>query len=188
MFILLFIIPLAIWFGLAYYLDKKKIEFGGGNDYSGAFITNIICSIVLIIALFVVNFNIISSQKENYTKLEMLQENKMIYQKKADDLTVKFKQVLIDSYPNYEKALFDKMTPEDFRMLMVKYPEIKASLTSINFVDKLDALYKDIYDTDIQSREVVQKIRYNFINPWGINLFVPSVPENLNYIVYPRAM
>lgn len=113
----------------------------------------------------------------------MLQENKMIYQKKADDLTAKFKEVLIDSYPNYEKALFDKMTPEDFRMLMVKYPEIKASLTSINFVDKLDALYKDIYDTDIQSRKIVQEIRYNFVNPWAISAFVPSVPNELKYLI-----
>jgi len=184
MYLLFFFIPFIVWFGTAYYLDKKSIYFLDGTHYGASMITCTIFTTILLFVTILTNMVVFTYQKSDYVELVRLQESKVILQTKADTMSRKFSDVLVKSYPQYEKDIFAKMTPEDFKILFVKYPEIKASLTNINYVDKIEVLYTDIYDVEIQMRRIVRDIRYTFVNPWTINFLTPSLPDNLNSIYY----
>lgn len=183
MFILLFFIPFVIWYLLILYFEKKGIEIFDGSDYDIAKTLNIVFSCILFLVLMGVNLSTISMQKGRYQDLRTLQETKQIYQTRLTEMTVKFENILIKNYPNYEKDIFDKITPEDFTMLMVKYPELKTALTSINYVDKIQGLNDDVYQMDIHIRNKVNEIRFCLINPWVMTWFLPSVPDNLKSLV-----
>jgi hypothetical protein len=187
MFILLFFLPFVIWYCLTLYFEKKGIECFDGSDYDVARILITVFSCILFVVLLGVNLTTISIQKGRYQDLQTLQEKKEIYQKKLSEMTVKYESILIKNYPNYEKEIFDKITPEDFTMLMVKYPELKTALTSINYVDKIKELNDDVYNMDINIRNKVNEIRFCLVNPWVITLFIPNPPDNLKSIVkYPN--
>lgn len=183
MFILLFFLPFVIWYCLTLYFDKKGIECFEGSDYDVARTVCLVFSCVLFLVLSGVNLVTISTQKGRYQDLQTLQETKEIYQKRLTEMTIKYEDILIKNYPNYEKGIFDKITPEDFTMLMVKYPELKTALTSINYVDKIKELNDDVYTMDIKIRNKVNEIRFCLINPWVMTWFLPSVPDNLKSLV-----
>jgi hypothetical protein len=124
----------------------------------------------------IVNLTTISLQKGRFQDLITLQENKEIYQKRLSEMTIKYKEILVQNYPNYEKEIFDKITPSDFTMLMIKYPEIKTALTSINYVEKIKELNDDVYQMDINIRNKINSIRFCMVNPWVIGSFLPDPP------------
>ena len=172
----MFFIPLIMWFLTALVFEKYDIY---NLDYKNGMATSIIISIVLFFIILFVNLVTFSIQKSDYIETTRLLESKEILQKKADIMTTKYKEILIEKYPTYEKDILSKMTPEDYKILMVKYPEIKASLTSINFVEKIEALNNDIYNTDLKIRNTIADIRFRFVNPWIITGLVPKLPDLL---------
>jgi hypothetical protein len=170
----MFFIPFILWFGTAFYFSKKKIYFVDGTDYVVSLTVCTIFTGILLFATILVNMIVFSTQKSDYLELVKLQESKVILQAKADTMSKMFSDVLVKNYPQYEKDIFDKMTPEDFKILFVKYPEIKASLTNISYVDRIESLYNDIYNMELEMRKIVKDIRYTFVNPWTINFLTPT--------------
>ena len=176
MYLILLFIPFLAWLGLAYVAHKNKIadcSYEISMFIAGGFIALWFCIVL------VTNLVSFSEQRGLYVTLQKQAENKAIYENKMVNMTAQFKEVLVKAYPNYEKEIFGKMSPEDLQMLFVKYPELKASLTSINYVDKIDTLNADIYDQEIAMRKTVAQIRWNFITPWCITSWMPSVPPNV---------
>ena len=165
MYLAMFFIPLIMWFLIAYIFNKKDVF---DLDYDNAMAVSVIISCVLFVIILFVNLISFSIQKSDYIEVTRLLESKEILQKKAE----------ID--------ILAKMTPEDYKILMVKYPEIKASLTSINFVEKIEGLNNDVYDTDLKIRETIADIRFRFVNPWIIDWMVPKLPDLLISTYYSK--
>lgn len=183
MYLAMFFIPLIMWFLIAYIFNKKDVF---DLDYDNAMAVSVIISCVLFVIILFVNLISFSIQKSDYIEVTRLLESKEILQKKAEIMTMKYKEILIEKYPTYEKDILAKMTPEDYKILMVKYPEIKASLTSINFVEKIEGLNNDVYDTDLKIRETIADIRFRFVNPWIIDWMVPKLPDLLISTYYSK--
>jgi len=184
--LILIFVTLGILYGLAEVFEIKQIKFGDGRNYQNIKMFYIVLMVIGLISTISINFISITNQHSDYLNLTMVQEQKAVYQEKADSLTIKFKNALMDKYPVYEKDIFDNMTPEDLKMLFVKYPDIKASLTTINYVDKIDVLISKIYEQDILSKEIIRDIRFRFINPWIFNFLTPELPDNLIKVYYSK--
>jgi hypothetical protein len=73
------------------------------------------------------------------------------------------------------------MTPEDIEILLVKYPEIRASETSIELVNQLLNLNNEIYTQKGNLIDLVRNMNYRKRNGWYIQWFIPNVPKNITY-------
>ena len=182
--ILLFIL-LFFWFFLALALRLTKTSLSS-SSYENKYRTSIsVCGLATAFCICVVifvNFLYFSEQKSDYLEIERIQKVRNIYIEKADELTEKFKKVLVEDYPTYEKDIFNSMSPEDLQILFVKYPEIKASFTTINYIEKIDILVGDIYRQDILLQSYIKDCKFMLLNPWLISGFIPKPPENLKLL------
>ena len=185
MYLFLCLIPFVIWLSITLYLQKKKVSLDKyhNTDYTFVIVVNCVFIGIIFIAILISNMVVFSQQKSDYLTLSRYQESRIILQKKADVLTEKFSSILIDQYPKYEKGIYDKLTSDKLKQLYVSFPEIKASLTLIDYANKIQSLNNDIYDVDIETRKVVQDVRFTFINPWVINSLTPEIPSNLKSII-----
>lgn len=182
MFILLILCVPVIWFVLIYVFDKANIEVIG-DDYAVAKFFSGALLVITILAMLITNLVCISEQKSRYIDLITLQGKKEVYQAKAIVMTQQYKEVLIKSYPSYEKSVFDGLTPNDVKMLFIKYPEIKASITMVSYAEKIQALNDDIYAMDLMVLDNINSIRFAFVNPWIFNSLMPNIPKELKNIV-----
>ena len=168
-------------------LDKMRItsffkSLASRNKYQSSLIVCGIATIISIVILTLVNFGYFADQKSDYLEIERVQKVRNIYIEKADELTEKFKNVLVEDYPTYEKDIFNSMSPEDLQILFVKYPEIKASFTTINYIEKIDILVGDIYRQDILLQSYIKDCKFMLLNPWLISGFITKPPENLKLL------
>ena len=189
MYFLLMFIPYVILFGTAMmcqYFAKKSPnqKFLGAKNYYGGMFIAVVFSVFLFCIVLISNLLGFSEQKNNFITLQRQSEEMNIYQKKMVNMTAQFKDVLIKAYPSYEKEIFGKMSPEDLQVLFVKYPELKASLTSMSYTDKISELNNDIYNKEIEMRKTVAGIRWNYVTPWLINSLMPKLPDNLIHDYY----
>lgn len=167
--ILIFLVPLLFITMIMFFLHHKKINTFSAYqsyDYSSAKLVWSIITFVSIFVIFMVNFVSNTSQIEAYLNIEKTLDKKEIYKERADHLGEIFQRVLVDKYPTYEKEIFGNMKTEDLQMLFIKYPEVKASLTSINYVERMNELESIIYEMDLDILEYVKQCKFRRVSPW----------------------
>jgi len=178
MYLVLFLfMPLILWVFVTSLLQYFKFEIDGGDDYSTHQIVCGILSIVFLVIIGVVTLISITNQKIDLLEVEKLKEKKEILTIRANVLMAEFKQVLIDDYPEFEKEIFNNMSP-DVQLLLVTYPEIKNNLIASNYVEKIQEFLDDVYKKDLEIVNVNRDIKWRFINPWIFNSFMPT---SINY-------
>jgi hypothetical protein len=173
--IMLLPILIASWPAYNYYRghgDKSDARFG-------VTILTVFAIIIFIISVIfqLVNYSTQISDGEELSKIEKFEE---IYQNKADVLTQQFAGYLADIYPEYEKNIFESISPDGIDIYLVKYPEIKASDTIMLLVSEIRKLQDDIYNQQLEKAVVVRNMLYREKSPWVIQMFMPDVEiENI---------
>ena len=183
MFTIYFAIPILIWFAVAAYLNyqckTKDIKIMGNKTYAPGMIISTVFFIFWIFTFLIENFTSNYSVRKNFMELRALQEQQTIWQNKSDNLTKQFQEVLVKAYPTYEKEIFNKMTPHDIQLLMIKYPEIKNVMASMDYVNRIDSLNSTIYRCQIQQTNTIRDIRYEYVNPFIITVWLPDVSKDI---------
>lgn len=175
MYLLLIIVGIPlILLGISYWFHKAEISMDGAN-YTNAKIVYKVATIATLLIVLVVNLVTISDQKADILEVKMLQNQKEILSQRADTLVAELQEVLIQNYPEYEKEIFGNMSPEDLKMLFVKYPDVKNALVSMNYTEKLQNFIDDIYRKDLEIEKVMKDINYRYVNPWIFNSWMPTI-------------
>ena len=120
--------------------------------------------------------NLLDKKMTFESQKDYLINNKMV------NMTAQYKEVLVKDYPQYEKAIFEKMSPEDankLTQLLSVYPQLKSSVTMGAYADNIKELNDAIYQTDLDIRETVKTIRWNYMTPWCITSLMPNPPAHL---------
>lgn len=179
MVVLAFVILGVVWFLTALMLDVKKI--GRRMDWSGGMVGAGIVTVISFAIFIVVNSVGYLYQVYGIEDYTATQHKIKMYEEKTDLLTLKFNQILAEKYPEHEKKLFDGMTPESVEILLVKYPEIRASETSIELVNQLLRLNNEIYREKEHLIDLVRDANYRRQNGWYMRFIIPKVPEHMIY-------
>jgi len=182
MYSLFFILVPVLIVGLSIFLHIFGIsiyEHESYNNYKTAIVSWSAVAFSIFIIFVVSSFCNNSNQVDNYLKIEQLEKQKKILTNKAEYLSKIFENALVKKYPAFEKEIFSGMKTEDLKMLFIKYPEIKTSITTISFVDKIDKLESDIYKKELLIQEYVQQCKFRKNNPWLYTSLIKDFPENL---------
>jgi hypothetical protein len=158
-----------------------------GSDISGWLVMSFICLLISFISpscVFMGTLTAEGKQRLAFEDVKKLQAVSMIYQDKAEMLTGEFVSYLANTYPDLERDIFSSISPEELTVYMVKYPEIKSSETLIALVGQINSLQTDYYDTQIEIEEALAKIRFRKVNPWIINLFISTPPDEVLDLSY----
>ena len=131
---------------------------------------------VVIFCLLTIGFiiaSLVCTSKNAFNKedLKKVQKCEQIYTEKANLLTMKFSNYLAEIYPNLEKSIFEKISPENVSVYFVKYPELKSSHTIEKLVDEISELQDSVYAQKIMSAEIQRDIDYYYNNPWLLFTF-----------------
>ena len=106
--------------------------------------------------------------------ITMRRADKDIYKKKADALTEEFKTYLVEMYPKHEKAIIEKVFPDNLQLLGVVLPEIKASDTIKDYCKRINDLMSDVYSQDLKITTLEKNIRVRCRDITGLGRFLPK--------------
>ena len=163
-----------IWFVITAYLDHTN-----DDDFDTS---KTVAGVLFIISLFaMIIFTCVGvyNQKYDLEDIKAVDRSIAIYETKTKDLTAQFDKILGKDYPNHEMKIFEGMTPENVDILFTKYPELKASITSINLVEEISALNADLYNQRLVRVGIVRDLNFRPRNPWFWTMFIPDPPANL---------
>jgi hypothetical protein len=177
-FILCFIL---LFFGcvclLMYRANKKKgkYEKSAHDDFTFGSAAVICFALSAFLFLGSILFTLIeySRQINDFENLVMLDEKEIIYEDKSMDLISEFKFYLVDTYPEHEQGIFDKISPDSVRVYLAKYPEIRAIEGVKDLVERIDKLRSEVYAKRIEKAEIKKNIRYRQRDPWILNFIIP---------------
>jgi hypothetical protein len=88
-------------------------------------------------------------------------------------------------YPDFEKGVFEKMSPQeksDLKMYFVKYPELSASSMFTLLIQKISGMSDEIFHLDKDLEWESAQIRSQFQNRWLI--IKPEIPKDIKDMVY----
>ncbi len=145
-----------------------------GSDWGafGSFFAVIACLVIFILVITTgVSY---SNQIHDFESITEVKRVEVINQTKADSLTAQFVQHLAKEYPQHEKEVFKNISPVAISVYLAKYPEIKASVTLMALVEKIDQLQSDVYDQQIITEGLLKDIRFRLRNPWILSSFMPT--------------
>lgn len=114
-----------------------------------------------------------SNQLDDIEEVKRINQVEQIYRQKAEALTKKFAEYLAEKYPEHEKEIFSKMSPDKIDLYLVKYPEIKASETLMALVAKIERLENQYYEQKILREAYLKEMRFRLVNPWKFHSFIP---------------
>lgn len=154
---------------------KKKSEIDwavGGGALS-------VISIALIAILLFFTACSVYNQREDFEQVRKYAKLEVIYQVKAEALTVQFATYLAQAYPQHERDVFKSMSPGQISLYLVKYPELQASKTIVALVEQIAKLQNDRYDQQVKKEESLKDIRFRPHNPFVIGWIVPAPPDDV---------
>ena len=100
----------------------------------------------------------------------------VILKERAEKLTLEFK-VHLASYPDIEKEIFDKISPNTASIYAVQYPELKSSAVLMYLAKTISSLQTEVYNKRIDKEIVLARIRFRPVNPWILPFFVPKFSQ-----------
>jgi len=130
--------------------------------------------IIVFIATIVDCWNVYISQIEDIESIKEKEQDKEVYRKKREELTVVFKQYLAEQYPNYEKEIFSKLLPDNITAVATMFPDIKASETITDYCNKISKLTDNIYSQDLNINRKKKNIRVRLRDKTGWWFLLPK--------------
>lgn len=164
----LFFVVLGAICNLRYY------QLQGKNDYNdGAVILYAIAGVIVLIA-FLSTGQSYSSQISDFENIKKYEKVEAIYANKAKALTAEFAKYLAGIYPEHEKNIYEKISPEQVDIYLVKYPELRASETIMELTRQINQLQSDVYGQQIKKEDTLKNIRYRLRSPWIFHSWMPT--------------
>lgn len=97
------------------------------------------------------------NQCSSVEKIEEYEENKRIYERKAEVLIEECKEYLKDIYPNIEKEIFNNLASA--KALLMNFPEIKSHESIVKMVDMINRNRNDVFTTETGITRLKREIR-----------------------------
>jgi len=171
LWIAIFPAVLAVLFYAIYRVFKND---GVETAYdAGASVFTVIA--IIIVALgFLVSSGSWYAQIDDFENIKKFEKIEAINRTKAEALTAEFTRHLAETYPKHEKDIFGKISPEQAALYLVKYPELKASETLMNLVERINELQSAVYDQRVATEEALQSTRVRLRNPWLFTFMIPK--------------
>ena len=172
-FVVIFAIGALIFAVPVHKYCKKHVD-----DYEGEGcpVVAIICgfiSVVCVFALFISTIVAYSDQVNDFHDLKKIDKLEVLYQEKAQTLTTQFASYLAEAYPDHEKAIFDKISPEKIDLYLVKYPDLRSSETITALVGQISKLQAEYYQQKVDRINMLRDVNYRPKSPWIMNFFIP---------------
>ncbi len=181
MFILsLALIPglaILVFLGLHFNAKRYNRKTDDDKDYNGIFMVWVYAMVFATLVPAVVSvtqtMKSYSAHLSDIEDLAKFVDIENVYTKRAESLTAEF-TVLVNQYLGHEKATFDNMSPEDISVLLVRFPELKASKTILELVAQIRSMQDDVYAQQVERAEISKNIRFRTRNPWILHSFLPK--------------
>ena len=141
-------------------------------DEGGSFFS--VVTVIVVMIGFIVSSLAWSSQINDFEDIERYRNVEDIYQTKAEVLTTEFAKYLAENYPEHERDIYDKISPDKVNLYFAKYPELRASETLVILVDRINQLQTDVYDQQISVEQILKNTRFRLRNPWFFTFMIPS--------------
>ncbi|MFC1756953.1 hypothetical protein ACFLZC_02250 [Patescibacteria group bacterium] len=171
--ILLILAALSFWrFSV---LKARGREFKTGeihHDGIGYFFTFV--TIVFFVVGLLASVEGYQCQVRDLEDIVKLKQIEVIYKTKAEALTAEFVKHLAKTYPEHEKDIYEKISPDKVTFYLAKYPELKASDTLITLVSRINELQTDVYNQQIMVEEKSRNIRVRLRSPWLFTFVIPT--------------
>jgi hypothetical protein len=180
MLFLFFALLLGVLSAICFLINwrKEKAE-KGGVDWSVGGGVFAFFSIVMIAVLIFFTAVSVYNQREDFEEVRKFVKLEVIYQNKADALTVQFATYLAQAYPKHERDVFKSMSPGQISLYLVKYPELQASKTIVALVEQIAKLQNDRYAQQVKKEESLKDIRFRPNNPFVIGWLIPAPPDDV---------
>jgi len=177
MYLFFILIPIWALFGTLMYSQRKvpKAPYSNTTPSQELFITAcVLTSIVLVIfgisTAAYINDNVIDIA--NYRQIDnIIQQREELMNKNLPEI----KKILVETYPQYEKDIFEVISMRDVEWLWIRYPEIKSLYALQSYVDNLNSYtiwYQEQREKQLQYAAAIES-RKN--TPWALTWFVPTV-------------
>ena len=178
MFCLFLIIGLAIFSAFSYWrvvVNKKNEE---ETDHWESFVgpSRFIACIVLFASFVALTTNYYR-QLDDFQTVKKLCNKEKIYKDKAESLTREFAGYLATAYPEHEKNIFSSISPDNIKIYLAKYPELRNADTIMALVTEISKMQPDYYNQRLLREDVLKNIRFRTINPWIFHWWIPTLPE-----------
>ena len=144
------------------------------NRWNDAGVDLLIVVVIVFLMGFIVSGAGWVNQVSDLEDIKKFQKIETIYQAKAKVLTAEFAKHLAKTYPEYEKDIYDKISPDKVDLYFVAYPELRASEALVALVDRINKLQSDIYDQRIKAEQMFKNIRFRLRNPWLLRFMIPA--------------
>ena len=160
---------------IAWFIGMIFLENNSNTDWTPGIIISGVLSIVMLCIIIITNICGYINQLYDIESYSATQKKITLYEEKTKLLTIKFSQILEKEYPEHEKNLFESMTPDNIDVLLVSYPEIKSSKTSIELVNQLLNLNNEIYQQKESLIELNKDIDFRSRNKLFIQWVIPKM-------------
>lgn len=174
MFFIWLIVIFLVLSAVCFWRYKLLCNSGKHTDYdNGGTAFKVVSCILAAICLIVTGVAYVD-QIEDFENIKKFKELELVYQAKADVLTVQFVKFLSQEYPAHEREIFKEIGPEKVLLYFAKYPDIQASKTLSELAGRISELQNDIYKQRIDTAEAKKNTRVRLRNPWLITYVMPT--------------
>jgi len=170
----------GILYAIAEYKGSEFIEF---FSFFGV-VLSVICVVCLVISILTTR----GEQVDSFEEIRRLKNVRVINEIQANKLIDEFKLLLQKQYPEFERQIFQNISPKSLSMYMVQYPQLKSVEGIIVLVRSINELKAAVYDVDRSLEDVKKSIRYRLRSPWVITWFVQEPDDSIKDFVYPEGI
>lgn len=167
--LLVILIPFLIWLGIAIYLEiHSRDDYETSLEISGGL------SFFVVVIMIISNLSGYYNHIKDIEKFNVIEDRISIYEDRLDKLNNEVRTILIDSYGNHEKDIFNNMSPEGLSLLLVKYPELRASETFIHATDELIGFNDAVYKRELERVDLKRSINTRLRSPFIFTFLLPK--------------
>jgi len=164
----------AVLAGICFWRGIAIRDLFPNNDWGGGGVLLSFIAVIVVILGFVISGAMWAAQIDDFENIKKYKRVEAIYQAKAGALTAEFTGHLAKTYPEHEKEIYDKISPDRVSMYFAKYPELRTSETLVALVEHINKLQADVYDQQINVEQALQRTRFRLRNPWFFTFMIPT--------------
>lgn len=107
-------------------------------------------------------------------KIRQFKADEAIYQQKADALTGQFRTILAVQYPNFEKKIFQDLSPKNVGAYLAAYPQLRTVEALQTLVRQINDLQSQVYQQGININQSKKNLYVRKRDPFLISFLLPS--------------
>lgn len=143
---------------------------GGTEDFAfGAKIACWVLAAAAFLVLFIVIVVTFTTQVDDLTTIDNTFRVERIMGRRADELGTQAKTILVTQYPQYEQKTINNIVDKSPQLILLQFPDLKASATMQDYVARLTSLRDKVYDQQVKRSDIRKNIRARERN-WLVNI------------------